>query len=129
MTFQCPKCQQTASLEIQLVLQLPPDHRSDDIVLQVLECSHCEFQSLAVYEESRRGSLETESWEHTGYIVKEEAVKIISEAIRACPNPFNKRCDCDTHLRFTNRERRRAWLGIHAIEGLEIQETFRMYLK
>jgi hypothetical protein len=129
MPFQCPKCQQTASLEIRLVLQLPPDQRSDEVVLQVLECSRCEFRSLAVYEESRRGSLETDSWDHTGYFVNGDAVETIAGAIRSCPNPFNHRCECDSHQRFTSGDRRRAWIGLQGIDGVEIQGTFRMVLE
>jgi ferredoxin len=129
MPFQCPKCLQSYSLEIAQILQLPPDQRSDEIVLQVLACSQCGLRALGVYEESRRGSLETDTWDHFGYLVKDETVEAVAEAISQCPTPYNHRCDCDTHLRFTNQQRRRAWIGIQAIEGMEIEGTFRMHLE
>jgi hypothetical protein len=110
-------------------MQLPPDARSDEITLQVLECSRCPFKGLGVYEESRRGALETVAWEHTGYLIGGDGVAQVAEAIRHCPDPFNSRCECSAHEKFTRPAgRRRSWNGLDAVSGLEIQGTFRLYL-
>ncbi len=68
MPFQCPECS-TKTLKITHKLELPPDSRSDEITLQIIECSGCGFGGIAVYEESRRGALDDDSFDHTGYRV------------------------------------------------------------
>lgn len=57
MAFICPQCFGKGTLEIKVSMQLPSDSRSDEIALQTVGCSQCGFQGLAVYEESRRGTL------------------------------------------------------------------------
>jgi ferredoxin len=125
MSFKCPNCHEAAALNIVNSLQVPPDDRSDDILLQVIGCSQCGFRGLAVYEESRRGALETDSWDHTGYKVDSQVVEDIEQAIRRCPDPFDWRCQCPAHLRFSDNPGRRGWTGL---KNLPVQGTFRMNL-
>lgn len=68
MPFRCPSCDQP-SLEITQSLELPADDQWDEIALQALKCSAtaCGFTGIAVYEESRRGALDSECVVHTGY--------------------------------------------------------------
>jgi hypothetical protein len=48
---------------------LPADDQWDEIAVQDLRCSSmgCGFRGIAVYEESRRGALDSECVVHTGY--------------------------------------------------------------
>ena len=56
MTFLCPECEHK-SLNITAKIELPPDARSDEITLQVVECAQCRFFAIAVDKASRRGAL------------------------------------------------------------------------
>lgn len=68
MSFRCPSCKK-ATLEITVAVDLGPDGNSDENMLQTVECASCALQALAIYEESRRGSLDSESWHHDGWHV------------------------------------------------------------
>lgn len=94
--FICPECQ-SADLSIDHSITLPPDNRSDDIILQTLRCRRCEFRGVAIYEESRRGSLDSESWDHRGYRLEPEVLAELNRMIRACPTRKDKRCSCPSH--------------------------------
>lgn len=92
----CPDCH-TKKLKIILALELPPDGSNDEITLQTVECEHCDFYGLAVYRESRRGALDSESWVYEGYRVSEGDFQTIRELIQSCPSPSDKRCQCESH--------------------------------
>ena len=68
MTFLCPSCSRP-DLNIIRRIELPPDDQWDEIAVQELACSAsgCGFKGIAVYEESRRGALDSECVVHTGY--------------------------------------------------------------
>ena len=116
MAFRCPQCKTDNSLEIIATMELPRDRRSDEISLQVVDCSACNFSGLAVYEESRRGDLGSESWNHIGYWVSPDAVKSVLKAIRSCPDPFNSRCDCQAHASLGKQDVYGAWRGLLEME-------------
>jgi hypothetical protein len=97
VAFLCPECSAPKSLMIALKIELPPDDRSDEMALQIVECSECGFAGIAVYEESRRGALGTESFHHLGYRVSEDDLNALRRRIKACPNPSNSRCRCSAH--------------------------------
>jgi hypothetical protein len=125
MSFFCPQCFYPGSLEITFSLQLPADSRSDDISLQVVECNGCGFRGLAVYEESRRGRLDAEAWEHTGYRIAEADLTPLIALMRSCPDPLNGRCGCDAHRTFGMTGPNGRWQGL-----LDVQTagTFSMRL-
>jgi ferredoxin len=125
MPFRCPQCRSEASLEITAALELPPDSRSDEIALQVVGCRMCGFRGLAVYEESRRGSLERDDFSHIGYRVSPDAVESVLAAIRSCPQPGNVRCKCEAHTALSRKDVYGVWQGL-----LEMQhgQTFGMRL-
>jgi hypothetical protein len=123
MPFRCPYCAQPDALEVSLSIQLPPDSRSDEIFLQVVACQRCGFQGLAVYEESRRGALEHESWDHTGYHVEPGRLAAIVQAIESCPAPNNPACACSTHRDLGWQDATGRWKGI---DGLTMSDSFRM---
>jgi len=68
MPFLCPSCNKP-SLEIVRSIELPPDDEWDEITVQTLVCSGaaCGFSGIGIYEESRRGALDSECVRHTGY--------------------------------------------------------------
>jgi predicted RNA-binding Zn-ribbon protein involved in translation (DUF1610 family) len=96
MPLICPKCGE-GSLKIEEGIELPPDSRSDEITVQILRCNSCGFNGLGVYEESRRGSLDSESIDHRGYHVDSREINDLRNKIRQCPEPNNPRCKCSVH--------------------------------
>jgi hypothetical protein len=97
MTFTCPECLASSALVITNSITLAPDSRSDDIILQVVRCQRCNFRGAAIYEESRRGSLDSESWEHRGYRIAEEALANLVRMIKSCPSKKDPDCACSSH--------------------------------
>jgi len=116
MAFACPRCCSEDSLAIVIGIELPPDSRSDEISLQILRCSKCGFRGLAVYEESRRGALNSDAWEHTGYQVDESVVNTITELINNCPDRSHSGCPCESHQILGQREQNGRWNGIGKYE-------------
>ena len=84
MSFLCPECS-SRSLNIILSLELPPDSRSDEITLQTVECSQCGFSGIAVYEESRRGALDSESVDHYSYRVGVDDLRALKKDNQTMP--------------------------------------------
>ncbi len=102
MAFQCPSCG-GPKLEITFSLELPPSGDDDEITLQTLKCATCDFRGVAVYRESRHGSLDSESWQHDGYPIGDVELEGLYEALLTCPAPRNKRCQCSTHISFAQQ--------------------------
>jgi len=122
MSFVCPECWGPecstipGSLQIRASIELPPDIRSDEITLQVVSCSHCRFQAVAVYEESRRGRLEEESFDHTGYRVRKEDVTALRRLIGQCPAPRKSSCSCAAHRVLGQRDGGGRWNGLRQFD-------------
>lgn len=109
MPFLCPACEAHKALRITASLELPPDSRSDEITLQIVECARCDFAGVAVYQESRRGALDSESVDHAGVRVGKEDLKALRKAIRQCPEPRNPRCTCETHRTLGHKNEYGRW--------------------
>ena len=121
MAFQCPSCRGT-TLEITFALELPPSGDDDEITLQTLKCAACDFRGVAVYRESRHGSLDSESWQHDGYPIDDAALEDLDEALLLCPAPRDRRCRCATHVLFAQRSwANPAHLGVDAAERFEMR--------
>jgi hypothetical protein len=116
MSFLCPDCLTAGTLKIISRLELPPDSRSDEITLQIVRCYHCRFQGIAVYEESRRGSFDSESVNHYGYYVGEADLQNLRRLIEQCPNPGDSRCTCSVHQRLGSKDGNGRWSGIADID-------------
>jgi hypothetical protein len=97
MAFTCPDCRISGALAISNAITLPPDSRSDDILLQIVRCGRCGFRGAAIYEESRRGGFDSESWDHRGYRLEAEELAELNRLIKACSSKKNKNCSCSTH--------------------------------
>jgi hypothetical protein len=123
MPFYCPQCSAHRSLEIIFKIELPPDNYSDDITLQVVECSRCGFSGIAVYEESRRGDSDTDLFNHIGYHVREDDLNELKQTIKQCPEPNNKRCKCPVHRQLSRKDAQGQW---NALEDMRREGTFRL---
>jgi hypothetical protein len=84
-------------LRITQRLEVGADRDSDEIALQCVVCAACGFRGVAVYEESRRGSLDSEVWDHTGYRVAPAAWDALAGQLAACPQPNTESCPCVAH--------------------------------
>jgi hypothetical protein len=113
--FLCPECSTPRSLKITSRIELPPDSRSDEIALQIVRCSQCGFAGIAVYEESRRGRLGTESFDHVGYRVSVDDLRALTKMVRQCPEPRNGRCGCPVHRRLGRTDSSGRWDGLSDI--------------
>lgn len=109
MGFQCPDCNKKTLAIIERI-ELPSDARSDEITLQVIRCGGCNFEGIAIYEESRRGALDSESVDHYGYTLDGKELKSIISLIKRCPEPSNSRCACDSHEKLNERNGYGRWV-------------------
>jgi hypothetical protein len=125
MGFICPECLTPGALQITRALHLPADSRSDDITLQVVACDLCGFRAVAVYEESRRGSLNSESWEHIGYRVGRDVLDQINDAMQQCLHPDDDHCACTVHQALGRTDANGRW---QRPDGVEPQGIFPMQL-
>ena len=122
MAFLCPDCS-TNSLSIGLRLELPPDCWWDEITLQAVECSQCGFVGIAVYEESRRGAVDTETIDHRGYRVSADDFETLKETIKQCPEPGNWRCECSAHRRLGRKDASGRW---NALDDVHREGAFEL---
>ena len=120
MSLLCPKCTKR-TLEIEAFLELPADSRSDEIAVQIIGCSNCNFAGLAVYEESRRGGLDREVVDHAGYLVDGDDLRRLREALAACPTPADPRCSCAAHRELGRQDSAGRWKGL---ESFALGERF-----
>ena len=111
MSFICPQCD-APTLEMIRSLELPGDSFSDEITLQQIACYRCGLRGTSVYQESRRGQLDSESWDHTGYRLDEGDYQRLDHLIQACPNPADKDCVCTAHIFFNLVGPTGQWQGL-----------------
>ena len=115
MAFVCPECHRPR-LRIADRLELGSDSRSDDVSVQTVQCGGCRFEAIAIYEESRRGALDSEHFSHIGYRISPDGLNSLKSALQGCRNRRNSRCNCATHRalrRADRREREDALPGVH----------------
>ncbi len=123
--FVCPECLTPTSLRIVSAIQLPADSRSDEIALQIVFCQRCGFEGVAVYEESRRGALDRETWEHIGYRVSATVISNLRDTLKRCPHPKDAGCSCTAHIILNSRDTNGRW---QKPDGVEWQKSFPMKL-
>ena len=114
MAFRCPDCR-ALSLDITGCLDFPGDASSDEISLQRIRCGSCGFAGVAVYEESRRGSMDSESWHHQGHRLVPGALDVVTAAIDGCPTPRDERCACGSHQMLGRLDPAGRWQGLDAM--------------
>jgi hypothetical protein len=125
MAFLCPACDAAGSLQITRRLELPPDSRSDEITLQIVRCRRCDFEGIAIYEESRRGAIGGEAVDHRGYTMDQADLKALKKQMRQCPKPGSSRCDCAAHQALGRTDKSGRWAGL---AGLDLGRRFEMRL-
>ena len=123
--FVCPECQNARSLDITSVIDIGYDSRSDEIALQLVECAACRFRGVAVYEESRRGSLDSECVDHYGYKMDEVDIASLLALISRCPRPRDESCACQTHIILNRRNETGRW---NALDDFKTTDYFTMEL-
>lgn len=111
MPFICPDCSGRC-LRIASSLEMPPDRWWDEITLQVIECPECGFRGAAVYEESRRGALDSEAWNHRGHRLAAAPLQALIDDVAACPEPGNSDCRCAGHQKWGRTDETGQWLGL-----------------
>jgi Zn ribbon nucleic-acid-binding protein len=111
MSFICPDCA-GSRLRIASSLELPSDRWWDEITLQVVECPECGFRGAAVYEESRRGALDSEASNHCGVRLADALLRTLVEDIAACPEPRNAACRCTAHQKWGRTDAAGQWIGL-----------------
>lgn len=121
MPLTCPECQ-ASRLRITRRLELAPDHCSDEIALQIIKCGNCGFRGIAIYEEARRGALDSESWSHWGYPANASALRALEGKMRQCPDPGNPRCGCRVHREFHRIGADSDWT--EALPGVDWDKAF-----
>ena len=119
MVFICPNCL-AGTLKIASSLELPPDSRSDEIIIQILKCSKCEFSGLGVYEETRRGGLDSELFYHRGYHIDNSIFDSIEKMIGQCPKPKKSACKCRVHRSLSRINKSGRWIWLESIPHKEI---------
>lgn len=122
MSFICPQCS-AKTLTITSRIELESDIRSDEVRLQIVECSTCDFNGVAVYEESRRGALDSDSYDHYGYKLSAASVQSLKHLINACPDTNNTSCSCLTHRTLNRADKNGRW---NALDNFEKQGYFSM---
>jgi len=98
MAVSCPECSTPDSLHVERGMELPPDQWSDEIYFCIVECASCGFRGVAVFEESRRGALDSECMRSAVYRVPAEELSALQAAIEHCPTPKDRTCRCLDHL-------------------------------
>ena len=93
-------------------LELPADRMSDEITVQVAGCGACGLLAAAVYEESRRGSLDSEAWVHHGFLIPAERAAELLALIRSCPRPAKPGCTCPAHTALGGTDDTGRWVGL-----------------
>ena len=126
MRFLCPSCASPDGLEILAGLEVGADARSDEIRLQVLACRACGARFAGVYEESRRGALDAESWHHDAVRLPAEALDVVAAAIDACPEPDDDGCSCAGHEILATRDERGVWDALARLQRGEAVATDRL---
>ena len=115
MPFLCPSCADPASLGVTSAIELAPDSRWDEIALQLISCRRCSFKGLALYQESRRGPIDSEYVNHTGYFVSPNDIERVKIAIEQCPHPKDGRCGCYSHRSLGRQDKSSRCIGLDSI--------------
>ncbi|MBC8503589.1 MAG: hypothetical protein ISR58_18365 [Anaerolineales bacterium] len=128
MSFTCPQCRSSNTLAIKNSIELPPDSRSDEIALQLVACSKgdCGFRGVAIYEESRRGALDSDHWDHTGYQVSNEDFETLKETLSQCPRATLPDCPCESHLELGAQSNSGRW---QPPKGVDWGNAFQMVIE
>ena len=105
-------------------MELAPSGDDDEITVQVLKCESCDLLAMGVYRESRHGRLDSESWHHQGFVLEDESLEKLMEAMLACTAPDDRRCGCTSHTTLAKKN----WVAPER-SGFEVKKRFEMVWK
>jgi predicted RNA-binding Zn-ribbon protein involved in translation (DUF1610 family) len=111
--FICPECDNPAMI-IEHSMEMPPDAQWDDLFLQTLHCSACGFEGIAILCESRRGRLDDETSDHTGYRYAE--ARSLRSIVESCPDPGDHSCGCAAHRELGKTDDKGYWLFLKELD-------------
>ena len=96
MPYTCPQCSKDDSLIVTAMIELLPDEWSDEIEVEIVECSCCRFRGVAVDEESRRvpwiGVHPPRGLPRGG-----RGIRGVERRDQTLPDPANRGCTCPSH--------------------------------
>jgi hypothetical protein len=113
MTIQCPTCKPVA-MHLVRSMELPPDSRSDEVTLSLYECGRCGCRAATVYEESRRGAMDDDSYHVDGFLLAEADYDLLRRIVGRCPAPSARQCTCPAHAILSRTGASGAWDGLRA---------------
>lgn len=107
--FYCPSCDQHDVLIINTTVDIPEHTQYDEVCVQSIQCLSCDKHGMAVYEESRRGSLQDESVNHFGYWLEPESQINLDRLLKSCQENQTKDVSITKLIQiyknlFTNKE-------------------------
>ena len=108
--MKCPECSNPA-LAIVVSLEMGPDRDSDEVTAQLFQCGCCGLRAAGAYEESRRGSLDSDCWRHYAQPMEPGPWDDLRACLEACPDPWNARCPCAGHQLLRQHDESGRWLG------------------
>lgn len=77
----CPRCD---ALTLEVTHQMSVDDAAwDEVALQAVRCTSCDFTAGAIYEESRRGNPKGETVHHTGLPMAQEVYDELAATLDA----------------------------------------------
>lgn len=104
-----------------MVMRFEADAWSDDICLQLASCQACGQKTVLLYEESRRGSLDSDSWSHLGYLLEESTARELHHWFSLCPAKDDTSCGCCAHRHLSRTDSSGCWDGL---EGFVLGSRF-----
>ncbi|MEM7010112.1 MAG: hypothetical protein AAF585_01410 [Verrucomicrobiota bacterium] len=124
MAFCCPECNQP-SLEITQRIELRADAKWDEIAVQLLRCSACDFEAIATYQENRWGA--TEIVHHFGFRTSPKLRQQLRDLIDSCKTPDDKNCECASCRELNLTDAQGTWNWLERRHGM-MGEMFAMEL-
>ena len=104
----CPNCR-SDEFCIEKVLDLGGDAWSDEIRFQLLRCRHCGLTAAGAYQESRRGSTDSDCFEHYAYCIGLAEWAELERTVSMCPDPELEDCRCCAHRLIGQRSSNDRW--------------------
>ena len=94
----CPDCCGTGTLTSSATIELTPDDLWDEICLNLVACSACEFRGAILGLKSPgHGDLGEDTGDMTSYRLGPASWEAICAVIYSCPSPNRRMCKCQAH--------------------------------
>lgn len=87
--------------------------------MQTLKCDNCDTYAFSAYEESRRGSLDSECSDSWAFTVTQEDYEKVLNLNLLCPNPEQFDCDCTAHKLLGEADETGRWKKLSQFTALQ----------